>query len=138
MADIFTTEKRSQIMSLVKGKNTKPEMLAFKLLRRERVHFQRHYDRVPGKPDIAVPSKKLAIFIDGAFWHGRDFEDIKHKLTPYWRKKIESNVLRDRRQKKELRALGWKTMRVWEDELRRNPEKTLSKMRGFLTSRDLS
>lgn len=134
MADIFTKEKRSEIMSLIKPKGTKPELLVFSYLRKRKIYFQKHYRKAPGSPDIALPRKKIAVFIDGDFWHGWQFEKRREKLPEtYWRAKIEANIRRDKRNFAQLRKAGWKLLRVWEHELRpKDREKTLQKIENFL------
>ena len=134
MADIFTKEKRSEVMSRIRPKGTKPEMKVFGYLRKEKIHFQKHYKRVAGSPDVAVPSKKLAVFIDGDFWHGYRFAKWKDKLPKvYWQDKIATNIRRDRRTFAKLRRGGWKVMRVWEHELtEQKKESTFEKIRAFL------
>lgn len=135
MADVFTKQKRSEIMSLIRAKNTGIEKTAFSFLRKNAIHFQRHYDRIPGKPDIALPSKKIAIFIDGDFWHGYRFQEWIHRIPKkYWQKKIASNIARDAKNRNALRRQGWKVMRVWGHEIARKPDKTLSKIAVFLRS----
>ncbi len=121
-------------MSRIRPKGTKPEMKVFRYLRKERIHFQRHYKRVSGSPDVAVPSKKLAIFIDGDFWHGYRFPDWKHKLPKvYWQDKIEANIKRDRRTLARLRRNGWRVMRVWEHELTEKKKlAAFEKIKNFL------
>lgn len=139
MADIFTKEKRSEVMSRIRPKGTKPEMKVFRFLRKERIYFQKHYKRVAGSPDVAVPSRKIAVFIDGDFWHGYQFAKWRDKLPKvYWQDKIAANIRRDRRTFAALRKNGWKVMRVWEHELtEKRKEKAFEKIRAFLTP-DLS
>jgi DNA mismatch endonuclease (patch repair protein) len=134
MSDIFTKEKRSEVMSLIRPKGTKPEKLVFRFLRKEKIHFQRHYRKAPGSPDVAVPSKKLAVIIDGDFWHGYRFASWKAKLPKrYWQEKIETNIRRDKRNRARLRRAGWKVLRVWEHELVPSKRaKALAKVRTFL------
>ena len=135
MADVFSKEKRSEIMSRIRSKGTKAEVKVFRFLRREKIHFQKHYKRASGSPDVALPSRKLAVFIDGDFWHGYQFARWKEKLPKaYWQDKIAANMRRDRRTFAKLRREGWKVMRVWEHELtEKRKEKTLEKIRIFLT-----
>ncbi|KKQ61077.1 MAG: mismatch endonuclease Vsr protein [Parcubacteria group bacterium GW2011_GWE2_38_18] len=133
MADIFTKEKRSEIMSKIRGKNTKVELAVFRELRRRGVYFQRYYKSPAGSPDIALPRKKIAVFIDGDFWHGYRFAERRDKLPEkYWVGKIESNMRRDRRNRSKLRKLGWKVMRVWEHDVHRNFYKTIDKIIFFI------
>lgn len=137
MGDLFSSEKRSEIMSAIHSKNTKAELIVFSYLRKNKVHFLKHYSKVPGKPDIAVPRKKLACFIDGDFWHGRDFDRIakKHGAGSYWYEKISTNVVRDRRQRQELVQNGWQVLSVWESDLVRKSTRAsvLNKINEFLT-----
>jgi DNA mismatch endonuclease (patch repair protein) len=134
MADIFDKAKRSEIMALIKGKNTKPELLVFRFLRSEKIHFQKHYKRALGNPDVALPRKKKAVFIDGDFWHGRNFEVRKGNLPPYWQNKIVRNIKRDREYRKLLVARGWVILRVWESDLvkKSTRDNELIKIKKFL------
>ena len=133
MADCFTKEKRSEIMSNIRSKNTKAEILVFRELRRRGVYFQKHYKKVKGNPDIALPKKKKAVFIDGDFWHGYNFNKQKNRLPKkYWRAKIEGNIERDRKNKTKLKKEGWQTLRVWEHEVFKKFDKTVDKIIKFL------
>lgn len=122
-------------MSHVRGKNTSVEKIVFKYLNRKGIYFQKHYKRAPGSPDIAIPKKKLCVFIDGDFWHGRRIKQTYRKLTAFWKDKILTNIKRDKRNKHKLRILGWKVMRVWESDLKKNTEKTLEKVVDFLADK---
>jgi DNA mismatch endonuclease (patch repair protein) len=98
MTDVFTKEKRSEVMSKIRSKNTKIEMLVFRELARKKIYFQRHYGAGRINIDIALPRRKKAVFIDGDFWHGYYFVRDKKKLPNiYWIEKIENNIKRDRR-----------------------------------------
>ena len=133
MTDIFTKKKRSEIMSRIRGKNTSVEKAVFRLLRRKKIHFQRHYKKIPGSPDIALPSSKKAVFIDGDFWHGWRFEKIKQRLpNKYWKDKIANNIKRDRKNRLALKSEGWSVMRVWEHEIEKNEEAVAEKIMDFL------
>ncbi|MFA6228309.1 MAG: very short patch repair endonuclease [Patescibacteria group bacterium] len=137
MADVFSKEKRSEIMSKIRGKNTKVELLVFGELRKRGVYFQKHYKRAPGKPDIALPRKKIAVFIDGDFWHGYNFSNTKKRLPKkYWRAKIEANIHRDVKNRRKLKRMGWKVLRIWEHQLtQRNFNKSMSKIENKLVSK---
>src|SRR5947199_1851773 len=102
MTDVLTPEQRSFNMSRIRSKNTKPVLLVFAELEKLGYIFEKHA-MLPGKPDIAFPKKKVAVFIDGEFWHGRYFTKIKYRLTEYWIKKITNNRKRDRKNRKLLR-----------------------------------
>lgn len=136
MVDCFSKKKRSEVMSKIKSKNTEAELMVFRELRRRRVYFQKHYNKIPGKPDIALPRKKKAVFIDGDFWHGKNFEKTKHRLSSkYWRPKIERNIIRDKANNKELGQRGWKILRIWESEVKKDFDNTLNKVVEFLKNR---
>ena len=121
MTDVFSKAKRSEIMSLIRAKNTQAERLVFSHLRSKGIYFQKHYKGVVGCPDIALPKKKKAVFIDGDFWHGRDFDRVRkgRKNNDYWVEKIRSNMDRDKKQRSSLRRSGWSIVRIWESELKR-------------------
>jgi DNA mismatch endonuclease (patch repair protein) len=131
--DTFTKKKRSEIMSKIRSRNTKAELLVFKELRKKGIHFQKHYKNAPGKPDIALPRKKIAVFIDGDFWHGYQFTKIKAKLPKkYWLKKIENNIKRDRRNRRRLHKDGWQILRIWEHEIINDTDDAINKILGFI------
>jgi len=121
MADIFTKKKRSEVMSLIRSKNTRQELAVFRELRKRGIYFKRHYKLAPGFPDIAIPSRKVAVFIDGDFWHGWQYPRWRCELPRiYWRRKIENNRKRDLNNFALLRRRGWKVLRIWEHQLREN------------------
>lgn len=130
--DTFSKKKRSEIMSNIKGKNTSPELFVFSELRKRRIEFVRHYNKVPGSPDIAIPSKRVAVFIEGRFWHGWGFDRLKPRLSKFWQEKIEANRRRDRRNMRALKKLGWKTMRVWDHRLRKRRLFWINRIEEFL------
>jgi DNA mismatch endonuclease (patch repair protein) len=131
----FSKEKRSEIMSRIRSSNTKAELLVFKELRKRKVYFQKHYKRAIGKPDIALPRKKKAVFIDGDFWHGYNYDSLKNKLSKqFWISKIESNIRRDEIVNAKLIQDGWEILRVWENEINKNFNYCMDKIFVFLTS----
>ena len=118
--DVFTKEKRSEVMSKIRGKGNKAtEQALVKLFRAHGITgWRRHYP-INGKPDFAFPKHKLAVFVDGCFWHGCP----KHATQPkgnrrFWADKLEANKSRDRKVNRELRAKGWKVLRIWEHDLK--------------------
>lgn len=113
----MSVRKRSQLMSRIKGKNTKPELLVMSELRRRKIYFSTHAKDLPGRPDIVLRRIKLAVFIDGNFWHGWRFPLWKHKLSPKWQDKITQTRLRDQRNFRKLRRAGWKVIRIWEHQI---------------------
>jgi DNA mismatch endonuclease (patch repair protein) len=133
MADIFTKAKRSEVMSKIRSKGTAIERDAFRYLKDRGLNFRKHYKNVAGSPDIAIPKKKKAVFIDGDFWHGWKFQKRRKKLPKiYWRDKIEKNIKRDEINRKALRRDGWKVMRIWEHQLKKDQPFYLEKIRKFL------
>ncbi len=131
--DVFTKKKRSEIMSNIRSKNTKVEILVFRELRRRGIYFQKHYNKALGKPDIALPRKKIAVFIDGDFWHGYRLSKVKSRLPKkYWQEKIENNIKRDRTNRMKLKKAGWKVIRIWEHDIIKFPKTTIDKIIKFL------
>ena len=136
MADVFTKKKRSEVMSLIKSKNSKAELLVFKYLNQRGVYYQKHYRRATGTPDIALPRKKRAVFIDGDFWHGRRLDDwiMKNGKDNYWAQKIIANIERDQRNRSDLISSGWQVLTVWESDINRKRTQALelAKISDFL------
>lgn len=106
-------------MQQIKGKDTKPEMIARSLLHRLGYRFRLHRKDLPGTPDIVFPSRRLAIFVHGCFWHGHlcRIGQLPKSRLDYWQPKIESNVVRDQRKQTALAAIGWRVAVVWQCEL---------------------
>lgn len=119
MADVLTKEQRSYNMSMIKGRNTKPEIALRRLLFSKGIKGYRVNYKLTGKPDIVFSVKKVAVFIDGCFWH-KCPKCFKKPATnrAFWRKKIDSNIKRDKVVNAELKKKGWKVVRIWEHELR--------------------
>ncbi len=110
-------------MSRIRAKDTGIERQVFRHLRQRKIYFQRHYVKAPGKPDIALPSKKIAIFVDGDFWHGYRFNSWKSRVPKvYWQEKIAGNITRDQKNRRKLRRAGWKVLRIWGHELGEKPD----------------
>lgn len=117
MVDVVSPVKRSQMMSGIKGKNSLPEMLVRRTLFLMGYRFRLHRRDLPGTPDIAMPGRRIAIFVHGCFWHAH--QGCKYAKTPstradFWSAKLRANVERDRRVSDELTANGWRVLRVWE------------------------
>lgn len=130
MPDVFTREKRSEVMSRIKGKGNKDTELAMiQILRKNHVSGWRRNQAVLGKPDFVFRKHKIALFVDGCFWHGCP----KHSNMPknnraFWEKKLQQNRDRDKFVSRELKRSGWKVVRVWEHELK-YPKKIVVKLR---------
>lgn len=137
MADVFTKSKRSEIMSKIRSKNTKLETYFCKLLSKtiykDGYRFRKNYKKVLGCPDIAFPKYKIAVFIDGDFWHGYNFKLASSRLPKvYWQDKISGNMMRDKTVTKELRRQGWKVIRIWEHQVKKNPQISINKIINLL------
>src|SRR5688572_7327398 len=118
-AGFYTTEQRSKIMSKIKGKNTKPEILFRKALWNEGIRYRINDKALPGKPDISNKSLKFVVFIDGVFWHGYNWEEKKRKIKSnrkFWIPKIERNIQRDQQNNDKLLQLGFIVFRFWENQ----------------------
>lgn len=133
--DKVSKEKRSEIMSKIRSSNTKIELEVFKRLKKRGIYFQKHYKKAPGTPDIALPRKKKAVFIDGDFWHGNNFETLRNKISgEYWINKIEKNISRDIKINAILKENGWSILRVWETDINNQIDCTIDKIYKFLMS----
>ena len=117
MADRMSAERRSFVMSRIRGKNTLPELTLFAALSRRGLRFARHAKGIPGHPDITFRRERIAVFVDGDFLHGWRYPAWKRTLAPFWRAKIEANRRRDRRTFSRLRREGWRVVRVWEHQV---------------------
>ena len=119
MPDHLTPKQRSHAMRRVKLKDGPLEKLVQRALRARGLRFKRHVRNLPGSPDIVFPERKLAVFVDGDFWHGWRLPAWERKLSPFWRDKLRANRARDQRNFRRLRALGWKVIRLWQHEVKR-------------------
>ena len=134
-----TDEKRSAIMSSVRGGDTRPELILRCGLHRMGFRFKLNNKHLPGRPDLVFPKYGAAVFVHGCFWHRH--EGCRKASTPktnvdFWKRKFSENVTRDRRVERELMERGWRVMVVWECELLSNPEKVLLDVSRFLTGMD--
>jgi DNA mismatch endonuclease (patch repair protein) len=120
MADVFSKVMRSRVMSAIRSVgNASTEVRLMTLMRAHRISGWRRGSRLPGKPDFVFPGKRVAVFVDGCFWHGcpRCSRGVATNGL-FWRTKISGNRRRDRRVSRRLRSLGWRVLRVWEHEIR--------------------
>jgi len=114
---------RSYTMSQVKGKDTKIELIFRKALWHSGIRYRKNYKGLPGKPDITITKHKIAIFCDGEFWHGKDWNSTKGKLKTrreFWVEKIERNIERDTGNERQLTTLGWTILRFWGKDIEKN------------------
>ena len=120
MSDIYTKQKRSEIMSKISGKETKPEILVRKFLFINGFRYRKNDKRYPGKPDIVLPKYKTVIFVHGCFWHGHNCPAGKLPETrkEFWEEKINGNIERDKKIKLKLEKQNWKIITIWQCELK--------------------
>ena len=133
--DHLTNEQRSKNMKAVTSKDSKIELILRKALWHRGHRYRKHYKKVPGKPDIAFPGKKIAIFCDSEFWHGKNWEDKKHEIKSnkeFWYKKIERNIKRDEEVNKKLDDLGWTTLRFWGEDIKNNLKEIINQIEAKL------
>lgn len=116
MTDVVDKRTRSRMMSGIKGKNTKPELFIRSALHRRGFRFRTHYDKLPGKPDIALPKYRALILVNGCFWHGHGCHLFKWPKAnrAFWKTKIEANMKRDIERQDEFFTSGWRTLIFWE------------------------
>lgn len=132
--DIVTPEKRSKMMSGIRGKNTAPEVAVRKLAHRLGYRFRLHRRDLPGSPDLVFPCLKKVIFVHGCFWHrhpGCKLAYTPKSNTDFWLKKLNANVCRDTAAQQALAILGWESMVVWECEVAK-PLLLSQKIQAFL------
>ena len=135
MPDNLTPEQRSFTMSRIRSKDTSLELTIRKLLHFRGLRFRKHKDGLPGRPDLVFPGARVAVFVDGDFWHGWQFPRWKQKLTPYWKMKIEGNRRRDQRNFQRLRRAGWEVIRIWEHEVRIDAESCVDRIEEAVHTR---
>jgi len=131
----YTTSERSKIMSKIRGKDTKPELAFRKALWAKGYRYRVDYKKLIGKPDILLKKYKTAIFIDGEFWHGFNWEERKEKIKSnrtFWIPKIERNIQRDAEVNEELRRLGYTVFRFWQKQVDKDLEGCLEKVVSHL------
>ena len=120
---------RSQQMARIRGKNTSPEMALRRLLWRAGLRYRLHARTPAGRPDIVFPGPKVAVFVDGCFWHGCPEHYVRPRSsTDFWAKKLAKNVRRDVDQTRKLEALGWRVCRVWEHEIFEQPDNVATRV----------
>jgi len=136
--DTLTPAQRSERMSRVRGRDTKPELLVRRALHALGYRYRLHDKKLPGKPDLSFPGRKRAVFVHGCFWHmheGCGLARMPKSRLDFWRPKLEGNRARDAKKFQQLRALGWDVMVVWECELRQM-DKLVVRIEAFLNGNE--
>lgn len=134
-------------MKAVKSSGTAPEMAMRRILWNAGLRYRLHKKELPGKPDIVFTRAKVAVFVDGDFWHGnqwrlRGFKSLEDQLEKvgnraYWENKIRKNIQRDRAVDTALRKAGWKVIRIWESQVKRNPARAAARVIRSVSGRAL-
>ena len=135
MSDIFTRAKRSQVMATIRSHGNKnTELRLVSILRTHGVTGWRRGNRMPGKPDFVFRHERIALFVDGCFWHGCRWHcRMPKSRTNYWEPKIARNKQRDAKVKKLLRQNGWRVCRIWEHSLKK-PSQVVLRLQAMLAS----
>lgn len=139
-AGFYTSTKRSSMMSKIKSRNSKPELILRRALWSKNIRFRLHDKSLPGTPDIVIKKYKLAIFVDGEFWHGFDWKKNKERIKSnrlFWIPKIERNMQKDIRVNRALRDMGYVVFRFWTQEILKNLPTILNQIELFLETRKL-
>jgi DNA mismatch endonuclease (patch repair protein) len=134
LVDTISREYRSEIMSRVGAKDTKPEMVVRRMLHAAGYRYRLHAKDLPGKPDLVFPARRKVVFINGCFWHrhrGCAHARLPKSRTEFWTEKLERNRERDERNVEALRELGWEVLTVWECEVR-DPATLMPRVVAFL------
>jgi len=128
MPDRHTPEQRSYNMSRVKGKDTGLELTIRNELQKRGLTFENNVRDLPGKPDIVFRAEKVTIFLDGDFWHGYRFPVWESTLSTFWKNKISETRKRDQRNFRKLRRMGWKVIRIWQHDVRKDLDSSVAKI----------
>ena len=133
----YTTKKRSKMMGQIRGKNTKPERLFRKALWKMGIRYRVDSKKLPGKPDVSIQKYKLAIFIDGEFWHSYNWPEREETLKSnrgFWIPKIERNMQRDHEVNRQLDEMGYTVFRFWTNEIKNNLNKCIHDILVFINT----
>ena len=138
MIDVVDQKTRSRMMSRIRGKDTRPEMLVRSGLHRLGFRFRLHARNLPGSPDLVLKRYRAVVFVHGCYWHRH--EGCRYATTPatrreFWLEKFRANVARDRRHQQKLREAGWRVFVVWECALRRDPGLVVQRLSDMLRDR---
>ncbi|AUN95859.1 very short patch repair endonuclease [Pseudazoarcus pumilus] len=134
MTDVVDAATRSRMMSGIRGKNTKPELLVRRFLHGQGFRYRLHGKRLPGKPDLVLPRWNAVVFVHGCFWHMHDCRYFKlpNTRTEFWREKLSGNRRRDEAVRQQLEGMGWRVLVVHECELRDRPQEALAALAATL------
>jgi DNA mismatch endonuclease (patch repair protein) len=134
--DNLTARQRSHCMSRVRNRDTDLEILVRSALFKRGWRFKKHVSSLPGTPDIVFSRQKIAVFIDGDFWHGYRFSSWERSLSSFWKIKIQKNRKRDQKNFSKLRRRGWRVIRVWQHEIETNFGTSIKRIENLLMSQN--
>jgi DNA mismatch endonuclease (patch repair protein) len=137
MADVHTPAQRSFNMSRIRGRDTKPEKLLRSMLHRRGLRFRKNVAALPGKPDIVLPKHKAVVLVHGCYWHrhpGCRFTTTPASNAPFWIRKFDDTVARDRAAEQALKERGWRVFTVWECALRETPSAAVERLVAHILS----
>jgi len=138
-APIPKSEVTSRIMSKIRSKNTRPEIMLRKALWAEGIRgYRLHWKNIPGRPDICFPGRKIAIFINGCYWHRCHYckPSIPKTHKRFWKNKFKTNKERDKRKREALIRSGWKVLTFWECQIKKNLDKCVERAQKIVGNRE--
>ena len=134
--DVMTKSQRHLNMQHIRGKDSKPEIILRQALWKKGIIYRKNYKRLPGCPDIVLTRYKIAIFVDGDFWHARGYQDRPGSQIDtnqsYWQKKLARNVERDREVNDQLTEQGWLVLRFWESDIKKDLDSVLAEILSYI------
>ena len=138
--DNLTPDQRRKNMQSIRSKDTSLELKLRSALWNEGIRYRKNYNKLPGKPDIAITKYKIAIFCDSSFWHGRNYKEKRKVATnpEYWDEKIIRNLQRDKQVNEQLYAMGWTVLRFWDDDINNNIDECVETVKDALLESKLA
>lgn len=138
--DNLTPDQRRKNMQSIRSKDTSLELKLRSALWNEGIRYRKNYNKLPGKPDIAITKYKIAVFCDSSFWHGRNYQEKRPVATnsEYWDEKIIRNLQRDKQVNERLCALGWTVLRFWDDDINNNIDECVETVKDALLESKLA
>ena len=133
--DSLTAEQRSYCMSRVRSRDTDLERMVRSELHKRGLRFRKNVRALPGSPDVVFKPARVAVFVDGDFWHGYRFPLWQHTLSDFWRVKIGKNRERDRRNFRKLRRMGWRVIRLWQHQIERDLDACIERVTSAVRGR---
>lgn len=142
--DDLTSEQRHKVMSRIKSRDTKPEVMFRRALWHAGIRYRKNYKALPGKPDIAITKHRIAVFVDGEYFHGKDWDSGRRERAErganaeYWVPKIERNMQRDSEADASLNGMGWTVLRFWSRDVLKNPQACVDAVLDCIFNRRIS